>query len=160
MEKLLLGIDIGTTGTKAAIFDTSGQLLSIGQSEYEVSIPNSGWAEQDPDSWWRAVCTATRFALQKVPDGAGRVMGVAVSSQAPTLLALGKNGQPLRPAMIWMDRRAEKEAQILKEKMGEGAIEKITGNHPDPFYGTKPMNQAILQKPLSFCRQTHISTSD
>lgn len=110
MDKLLLGIDIGTTGTKSAIFGTNRQLQSIGQAEYEVSIPHPGWAEQDPEAWWEAVCTATRSALEKVQDGADRIIGVAVSSQAPTLLALGKNGQPLRPAMIWMDRRAEKEA--------------------------------------------------
>ena len=134
MDKLLLGIDIGTTGTKSAIFDTNGKLQSIGHAEYEVSIPRSGWAEQDPEAWWAAACIATRSALEKIQDGAERVAGVAVSSQAPTLLALGKNGRPLRPALIWMDRRAEGEAQVLRGEMGQGVIEEITGNHPDPFY--------------------------
>jgi xylulokinase len=150
MDKLLLGIDIGTTGTKSALFDLRGQLQSIGQAEYEVSIPRSGWAEQDPEAWWDAVCTATRSALGKVEDGAERVAGVAVSSQAPTLLALGKNGKPLRPALIWMDRRAEIEAQILKEKMGEGLVEEITGNHPDPFYVASKLLWYKTNEPENF----------
>ena len=118
MDKLLLGIDIGTTGTKAAIFNLGGQLQAIGHSEYEVSIPNSGWAEQDPEIWWKAVCKAIRYALHQIPDGPERVKALAVSSQAPTMLPLNKKGQPVRPALIWMDRRAEKESQFLKNNMG------------------------------------------
>jgi len=64
MDKLLLGIDIGTTGTKAVIFDASGNIMGMGQSEYEVSIPNHGHAEQNPEDWWKAVCKATRVALK------------------------------------------------------------------------------------------------
>ncbi len=134
MDKLLLGIDIGTTGTKAAVFTEEGIMLALGHDEYEVSIPHSNWAEQDPETWWQAVCKTTRYVLEKIPQGPESVVGVAVSSQAPTLLPLNKNGEPVRPAMIWMDRRAEKESEILRTKMGEGIIEEITGNHPDPFY--------------------------
>ena len=78
MDKLLLGIDIGTTGTKAAIFNTSGKLQAIGHAEYEVSIPHAGWAEQDPESWWKALCKSTQHAHQEIPDGYKRVIGVSL----------------------------------------------------------------------------------
>jgi len=134
MDKLLMGIDVGTTGAKAAIYNLNGNLQAEGHAEYEVSIPHPGWAEQDPEIWWNAVCHATQHALKMIPVGPENVKGVAVSSQAPSMLALNKNNEPVRPALIWMDRRAEKEAQFLKDRMGEGIIEKITGNRPDPFY--------------------------
>jgi xylulokinase len=134
MDQLLLGIDIGTTGTKTAIFNTGGELQSLGQAEYEVSIPNPGWAEQDPEIWWQALCRATREALKQLPGSPAQIAALAVSSQAPALLPINKQGIPVRPAMIWMDRRADEEAQILKNELGEGTIEQITGNHPDPFY--------------------------
>jgi xylulokinase len=134
MDQLLLGIDIGTTGTKAALFTENGSMLAIGQEEYGISFPRNNQAEQDPEDWWRAVCGTTRKVLKEIPGAAGRIAGVAVSSQAPILLPIDSEGEPLRPAMIWMDRRAEIEAAELGRKMGEGVIESVTGNHPDPFY--------------------------
>lgn len=134
MDRLLLGIDVGTTGTKAALFTPNGRLQAVGQSEYGIRHERPGWAEQDAEDWWRAVCIATRQALEKVPGGSTRVAGVAVSSQATTLLPLNRAGQPVRPAMIWMDRRAEAEAVKLSERLGESVIERVTGNRSDPFY--------------------------
>jgi xylulokinase len=90
--------------------------------------------EQDPEDWWQAVCSAVRQVLAAHQNAAERVVGLAVSSQAPTLLPLGRTGFPLRPAMIWMDRRAEAEARRLDEILGEGTIYRVTGNRPDAFY--------------------------
>lgn len=131
---LLLGIDVGTTGTKAALYDRAGRLHSLGQAEYETHHVRPGWVEQAPEDWWQATCAAIRQALDAVPHGAQRVAGLAVSSQAPTLIALDRAGRPLRPALIWMDRRADAEAQELAALLGPGRIEQITGNRPDPFY--------------------------
>jgi xylulokinase len=90
--------------------------------------------EQDPEDWWRAVCEATRQVLAVDPKVAERVAGLAVSAQAPALLPLSRTGAPLRPAMIWMDRRAEAEAKKLEEILGEGTVYRVTGNRPDAFY--------------------------
>lgn len=131
---LLMGVDVGTTGAKAAVFDQRGSLLGVGRSEYGVRRVRPGWAEQDPEDWWHAVCAAVREALAAVPEGPARVGGVAVSSQAPTMLPLDGAGRPVRPALIWMDRRADDEASRLAEALGWGQIERVTGNRPDPFY--------------------------
>lgn len=134
MEKLLLGIDVGTTAAKAALFSVDGRLQAVGQAEYPVQHVRPGWVEQNPEDWWQAVCVAIRQALERVPDGSKRVAGIAVSAQAPTMIPLNRDGQPVRPALIWMDRRAEAEAAQLDEVLGVGETYRITGNRPDAFY--------------------------
>ena len=134
MEPLLLGIDVGTSSVKAVLLDLRGNLCAVCQAEYPLHHIRPAWVEQDPEDWWRATCQAIGEALGKVPHGAERVLGLAVSSQAPTLLPLDGAGRPLRPAMIWMDRRAEAESARLTELLGADEIHRITGNRPDEFY--------------------------
>jgi len=134
MEPLLLGIDVGTSSVKAALVDPQGTVHAVGHAEYPLHHIRPAWVEQDPEDWWRGTCQAVREALAKVPQGAERVLGLAVSCQAPTLLALDRSGRPLRPAMIWMDRRAEAEIVRLAEQMGADKIYRVTGNRPDAFY--------------------------
>ena len=134
MEPLLLGVDAGTSSVKAVLLDLRGDLRAVCQAEYPLHHLRSGWVEQDAEDWWQATCVAIRGALAKVEHGPERVLGLAVSSQAPTLLPLEHSGKPLRPAMIWMDRRAEAEAVRLTELIGAEDIYRITGNRPDAFY--------------------------
>ena len=134
MEPLLLGIDAGTSSVKAVLLDLHGNLRAVCQAEYPLHHLRSAWVEQDPEDWWQATCKAVREILAMVQSGQDRVLGLAVSSQAPTLLPLDRSGKPLRPAMIWMDRRAEAEAVHLAEVLGAEEIYRITGNRPDAFY--------------------------
>jgi len=134
VEPLLLGIDAGTSSVKAVLLDLRGNLRAVCQEEYLLHHLRSGWVEQDPEDWWQATCKAVRETLAMVQKGRERVLGLAVSSQAPTLLPLDRSGKPLRPAMIWMDRRAEAEAVRLAEVLGAEEIYRITGNRPDAFY--------------------------
>jgi xylulokinase len=99
LKDLLLGIDIGTTGTKSAVFTFSGKLLSSGQSDYGMYHEHPGWAEQNPEDWWDAVRAATRKSVSEVREGPERIAGIAVSSQAPTLLPLDRSGKVVRPGL-------------------------------------------------------------
>lgn len=132
MEELLLGIDVGTTTVKASLFGLDGQLQATGSTEISSQHIRPGWVEQRPDDWWQAVCQVIRQVCAAVP--AERVAGLAVSSQAPTLIALNRAGHPLRPALIWMDRRAEAEALELERLLGAKAVFRSTGNRLDVFY--------------------------
>jgi xylulokinase len=134
VEPLLLGIDVGTSSVKAVLLDLRGNLCAVTQAEYPLHHIRPAWVEQDPEDWWQATCQAIHEALAKVQHGAERVLGLAVSSQAPALLPLDRAGRPLRPAMIWMDRRAEAESARLTELLGAAEIHRITGNRPDAFY--------------------------
>lgn len=131
---LLLGIDIGTTAAKAALFSPDGRLQAVGQAEYKVNHVRPGWVEQDPEDWWLATCIAIRQALVNVPGSEEQIGGVAVSAQAPTLVALDRSGQPVRPALIWMDRRAEAEVRQINEQLGAETVYRVTGNRTDAFY--------------------------
>ena len=134
MRDLLLGIDVGTTAAKAVLFTLDGRLQALGQADYPLATPFLNAAEQSPEDWWQAVCRAIRQALTAVPDAANRVIGLAISSQAPTLLPLDRNGQPLRPALIWMDRRADAQVEQLKQALGAETIFAVTGNRADSFF--------------------------
>ena len=134
MEPLLLGVDVGTSAVKAALFDLNGVLEAAAHVEYPTHYLRPDWVEQQPEDWWRACCGAIRQALAAVEDGAERVVGVGVSAQAPTLIAVDRDGVPLRPALIWMDRRAEAEVRELCDRVGAEEIYRITGNRPDPYY--------------------------
>jgi xylulokinase len=134
VEPLLLGIDAGTSSVKAVLLDLRGNLCAVCQADYPLHHLRPGWVEQDPEDWWQATCKAIREALEKVELGPEKVLGLAVSSQAPTLLPLDNSGRPMRPAIIWMDRRAEAETVRLTELLGAEEIYRITGNRPDAFY--------------------------
>jgi xylulokinase len=132
VNQALLGVDVGTTAVKAAVFDAGGALLGTASVEYPTRYPRPGWVEQDPEDWWRAAGTAIRTALEQADRPA--VAAACVSAQAPTLLALDARGRPLRPALIWMDRRAEAECGRLRETLGEELVQRVTGNRIDPYF--------------------------
>ena len=134
MPELILVLDEGTTSTRAMLFDAAGKPRGVAQQELTQHYPRPGWVEQNPEDWWQAVCGAIRQACSQVPDAPSRVAGVAVSAQAPTLIALDKGGKPLRAALIWMDRRAEVEAVELASLIGFDEVFRITGNRADAYY--------------------------
>ncbi|MBN2323741.1 MAG: FGGY-family carbohydrate kinase [Spirochaetes bacterium] len=136
MKDLLLGIDIGTTGTKSALFSFEGDLCGSGKKEYGVEHPQPGWAQQDPLMLWEACCDSVKAALTEAGgiEAGRRIASVSVSSQGPTMLPLDRTGAPLRPALIWMDRRAEKEARAIEKRFGYRRIVDWTGNRPDPYF--------------------------
>ncbi|MHA1582879.1 MAG: FGGY-family carbohydrate kinase, partial [Candidatus Baldrarchaeia archaeon] len=97
----LLGIDVGTTGTKSVIFNTEGQLVSKGYEEYPVLIPRPGWAEQEPDVWWNATVKSIKMAMRKASISADDITCIGLSSQTNSPSFLDKDGKPLRPCILW-----------------------------------------------------------
>ncbi|MEZ4859715.1 MAG: FGGY-family carbohydrate kinase [Caldilineaceae bacterium] len=131
---LLIGIDIGTTSTKAVLFDSQGVLLAQAAQEYPTAYPHPNWAEQDPEDWWRATCAVLQQIFAAPRFDAIRVAGIGVSCQAPTMAAVDQQGRPLYPALIWLDRRSEPQCTWLREQVGEDRIAGINGGRVDPYY--------------------------
>ncbi len=154
MEPLLLGIDVGTTAVKAALFEVDGRVVSVGNTEYPTKYIRPGWVEQNPEDWWQATCASIQTALKEQPNAAKRVAGVAVSAQAPTMLPVDPNGTPLHMPLIWMDRRAEPQAQQLGELVGFERVYDITGNRPDPYYVASEIRW-LQQNHPELLRRTH-----
>lgn len=132
--RYLLGIDIGTTGAKAVIVNLAGQLISKGYDEYPISIPRMNWAEQDPNTWWKAAIKSIKEAVKKANISQFDIAGIGLSSQTNSPTFLDKNGKPLRPSILWMDGRAEPQAVWVREKIGEETIHRMTGVKIAPFY--------------------------
>lgn len=104
----VLGLDLGTTETKAGVFDLEGRALGLGRAGYPTEHGPDGRAEQDPDAWWEAVTRAARDALAAARAGGAAVRIAAISgvSQGPTLAVVDAHGRSIRPALTWQDRRA------------------------------------------------------
>ena len=105
MAVYLLGIDIGTSSCKAALFREDGTVAASGGSDYPVSYPQRGWAEQDPENWWQGVCRAVRNMLSESGIDPSDIAGIGVDGQSWSAVALDREGKVLCPTPIWTDTR-------------------------------------------------------
>lgn len=132
----LLGTDIGTSGTKTILADTSGNVVAQDLQEYDVLTPKPLWAEQWPDVWLEAAKASIKNTVRKSGIPAEKIRGIAISGlYGGSGVPLDNNMEPVRPCMIWMDRRAEEETKWVLEHIGEEKLLEITHNGADPYYG-------------------------
>jgi xylulokinase len=108
---------VGSQGTNTALYSVDGTLVASAYEGYDVSFPQPGWAEQDPRAWTRALHSTIARVLRSVAEGPSAVKGVSFGSQLDGMVACDSNGEPLRDAMIWMDRRAEAQAASLASRI-------------------------------------------
>ena len=134
MDEILLGIDIGTSACKAAAFDPAGRVLAQTAESYPVSYPRPGWAEQDPEDWWKAVCSALRRLTREGGFAPERIAGIGVDGQSWSAIAVGGNGSVLCPTPIWMDTRAASICEELRRTVGEERLFSVGGNPLSPSY--------------------------
>jgi xylulokinase len=113
----VIGCDVGSQGTNAALYDAEGTLVASAYEAYDVAFPHPTWAEQDPRAWTAALHATIARLVKQVPEGPGAIKGLSFGSQLDGMVVCDRNGQPLRPAMIWMDRRAEAQAAALAARM-------------------------------------------
>lgn len=125
-KKYLIGIDIGTSGTKSGLFDTEGHLIASATAEYPLYQPNNGWAEQDPADWWEAVCKTLLEITPKAVDGT--VAGVGLSGQMHGLVMLDEECNVIRNSIIWCDGRTGEECKQIEELVGHDRLIEITAN--------------------------------
>lgn len=126
--KYLLGIDIGTSGTKTVLFDRGGNPISSSTAEYPLYQPEIGWAEQDPQDWWNAVCITINQVIKDSNINPESISGIGLSGQMHGLVMLDRDGNVLRKSIIWCDQRTAKECVEITEKVGEKRLIDITAN--------------------------------
>lgn len=136
MKSYLLGIDIGTSACKTALFNREGTVISTAAKEYEVYYPKAGWAEQNPEDWWKAVCGAVREMLEKSGVKSQEVRGIGIDGQSWAAIAVDQRGRILTNTPIWMDTRAAGICEELKKKVGGERIFEVSGNSLQPSYTT------------------------
>lgn len=125
MREYVLGIDGGTKGVRAAIYDLQGNSISFASKEYELYIPEANWAEQDPNEWWDSLAKAVRKAVKKADISPEQIIGLGADATSCSVVFLDENYEPLRRSIIWMDVRAAKEAEEITEVDHE--IRKLNG---------------------------------
>jgi xylulokinase len=116
---VIVGIDVGTTAVKAVAIDADGNVLAREEESYELSTPQPGWAEQDPDDWVRAA----QRALSRLD-----ATSIGFSGQMHGLVSLGEDDVPLRPAILWNDQRTGAECAEIERRIGLERLIALTGN--------------------------------
>lgn len=124
----LIGIDLGTSGTKTVLFDRSGQVIASKTVEYPLYQEQNGWAEQDPADWWHAAAETVRAVLSESAVDPADVKGLGISGQMHGLVMLDEAGAVLRKSIIWCDQRTGEECRELTEKVGARRLIDITAN--------------------------------
>lgn len=154
MKSYLLGIDIGTSACKVALFDYNGNVLAAGNGDYEVYYPKPGWAEQNPEEWWAAVCSVIKDMLRQTGISADEIAGIGVDGQSWSAIAVDKNGRVLTNTPIWMDTRTDDICRELAERIGSDKIFELSGNSLQPSYTTAKILWYLRNKP-DISRQIH-----
>ncbi|MBQ0059492.1 MAG: FGGY-family carbohydrate kinase [Lachnospiraceae bacterium] len=136
MSAYLVGCDIGTSGTKSVVMNEEGVVLGKHTITYNTLTNSLGWAEHDPEDYWNASADTIKEAIRQSKVDPKDIKGVSVSGQSPACILIDKNLKPLQLSHFWMDRRGVKEAQAIKEIVGEDHVFDVSGNPTDPYYGT------------------------
>src|SRR5688572_6018663 len=110
-EPILVGLDVGTTAVKAVAITPDGDVVARAEREYPLSTPRPGWAEQDPEDWWRGSQAA-------LADLGIEPAGLGLSGQMHGLVALDSADRVLRPAILWNDGRTGAECREIEERVG------------------------------------------
>ena len=115
-KRILIGLDVGTSGAKCIAADETGAVLASSTQEYPLYTPKPGWAEQNPADWFEACVRGLKVILSKVDKSA--IVGVSFSGQMHGLVALDANCNVIRPAILWCDQRTQKQCDWITEKAG------------------------------------------
>lgn len=125
---ILIGLDLGTSALKCTALDAGGALLAASTRAYPTHSPHPGWAEQDPEDWYTAACAAVNEVTVRLGKHAGRVATLGLSGQMHTTVCSDAGGQPLRPAVIWSDRRSAEIVERVQREIPLPQMLTWTGN--------------------------------
>ena len=125
---VLAGLDIGTSGVKAVLLDERGRLLASALKEIPLSMPAPDWAEQDPEDWLRAAVECMRAVVDSAGIRPDQIAGLGLTGQMHSLVCVGTDGRPARPAIIWADRRSGEQVRKLEQSIGRGRLLQLAGN--------------------------------
>ncbi len=154
VDKYILGIDVGTSGTKSALFDISGKVIASAFAEYPLYQPSNGWAEQNPEDWWRAVCETLSELTKKVSSD--KIAGIGLTGQMHGLVMLDGGGAVLRNSIIWCDTRTAAQCEEIESIIGRDRLVEITANPALPGFTASKIMWVKKHEPEIFEKCRHI----
>jgi xylulokinase len=153
----VLGIDVGTGGTRALIIDQQGATRGSAVVEHPpFSVPQPGWAEQDPEDWWRATREAIRNALRNSNTRQEEISTIGLSGQMHGAVFLDSENRSLRPAILWCDVRTDAQCGYLEEKIGRDRIVQLTCNAALPNFTLTKLLWVREDSPQLWSKVGHI----
>jgi len=154
---VFLGIDVGTSGTKVLAMQENGEILATATTEYPLSCPKPGWAEQDPADWWAGTQKSVKKVLKLAKLKAADISGIGLSGQMHGSVFLDKNHQVLRPAILWNDQRTAVECEEIEKKAGGRSqlIEMVANPALTGFTAPKVL-WLRKHEPKNYDRTTHL----
>ncbi|MEZ5863360.1 MAG: FGGY family carbohydrate kinase [Geminicoccaceae bacterium] len=148
---LLVGVDAGTTNTKAIIVDLAGRVVAEASEPTRIEYPRPEWAEYAAETLWEVTARAIRRAVAQLDDPR-RIEGVAVASMAETAVPLDAKGAATGPAIAWFDKRTRAELALIEERVGPDRLFAISGLAPEPIFGLCKLLWHKRHRPESFAR--------
>ena len=145
----LVGLDVGTTGVKALALSPEGNVLARVEESYELSTPHPGWAEQDPEDWWRA-------AERALAALGGQPAAIGLSGQMHGLVVLDDRDRVLRPAILWNDQRTEAECVEIEERVGLARLIQLTGNRALTGFTAPKLLWLRRHEPTTYAQVAHV----
>jgi xylulokinase len=147
VPETLIGLDVGTSGVKGIAIDGDGEVLAVAEEPYPLSTPRAGWAEQDPEDWWRA----SQAVLARLPEGS-----VGLSGQMHGLVVLDASDRVLRPAILWNDQRTGAECAEIEERVGLERLIALTGNRALTGFTAPKLLWLRRHEPETYARIRHV----
>ena len=152
--KYLIGVDLGTSGTKTVLFDTDGNVIASKTVEYPMYQPQNGWAEQNPLDWYNAAVETIKYVSSKVD--AADIAGLGISGQMHGLVMLDENGDVIRPSIIWCDQRTGEECEDITRLVGRERLIEITANPALTGFTASKIMWVKKHEPENYAKCRHI----
>lgn len=124
-RRYVIGVDSSTTSCKVIAWDRSGRAAAQGRAAYPTLNPQPGWYEQDSELWWSSLCSALDELFREISPS--RVEALCISNQRETIVAVDREGFPLRPAILWLDERCRSQLEFIARTVGPEQLHRITG---------------------------------
>jgi xylulokinase len=152
----LIGIDVGTSGTKTLLVDEAGHVVASATAEYPLSTPRANWAEQEPSDWWAATVATVREVLGTSGVRGEEVGGIGLSGQMHGSVFLDAAGEVIRPAILWCDQRTAEQCAWITEKVGREDLVAETCNQMLTGFTVPKIIWLRDHEPEAFSRMTHV----
>jgi xylulokinase len=155
-QTLFLGIDISTTSAKSLLIDPAGNVVAAASAPLALSSPHPLWSEQNPEDWWQGVAHSIREALTQAGQDGAAVAAIGLTGQMHGLVLLDREGQVLRPAILWNDQRTAAQCDEIRARLGKARLIQITGNDALTGFTAPKILWVKENEPEVYARACHV----